>query len=86
MPAKIHITIRKPDSHDPGEVEFGHYVEQDGKVQLTDELGEPIGDAHMLRPEDDPATIARALLRERSLSRRGNGFRGPLRYPRLNIV
>jgi len=86
MPTKFHITVRKPDRHDPGEVEVGYFIHQDGKVQLTDELGEPIGDAHKLRPEDDPATIARALMRERSFSRRRNGFRGALRYPRVSIV
>ena len=40
---EAYFTVRLPSGHDPGEVAPCYFIEEDGKVTLTDNRGKEIG-------------------------------------------
>ena len=88
VPTRFYDTTRLPRDNDPGEVEYGHFVLDDGAVQLTDADGKPIqGYRHELQPQEGAWAVARTLLRQH-LDRRyaNNPFGRPLKLPPLSIA
>jgi len=80
---KIVIEVERPTATSPGAIVQGHFEIHDGKVRVTDAAGRPIGSEESV-PEDDPAVIARRILRRARLGR-GDFYR-PIRYRPPSIV
>jgi hypothetical protein len=83
QPEYIWTTVRQPiDEDDPGEIAEGWFTVDDGYIVLRN--GEQQIVARQVLPEDrDPASVARALLRETVT---GPDFYGPIPYPKLGLV
>jgi hypothetical protein len=81
-PIYIWTTIRHGDGgDDPGEIAEGMYSVEGGAVVLTDRDGRHITSRALLG--EDPATLARQLLRE---IRKRADFNRRLRYPPLSVA
>jgi hypothetical protein len=81
-PVYVYITIRHgADDGDPGEIAEGMYSVEGGAVVLTDRDGQHITTRALLG--EDPATLARQLLRE---IRKPADFNRRLRYPPLSVA
>jgi hypothetical protein len=67
---RVTVQLRSPSGTDPGQVTFGFFVIEDGRLVMTDENGVKVrkkyGDlyTHVLKPEDDPHAIAGILTRK----------------------
>jgi len=86
MPQHFYITIRNGTNEgDPGQIQEGWYVVDNGIVRLTDQDGRfRRGDAERKLPADGNALgIAKDLLR---ITSKRTGFNRPLRAPDLGIV
>jgi hypothetical protein len=82
QPIYIWEAIRHGDGDgDPGEIVDGYYSVEGGAVVLTDRDGRHITSRALLG--EDPATLARQLLRE---IRKPADFNRRLRYPRLSVA
>ena len=79
---KIWIEVERATEMSPGAILEGDYDVVDDKVVVTDLHGRPIGKEE-LRPGDDPAVIARRILRR---ARHNSDFHRPISYPPLSIV
>ena len=81
-PVYVRTTIRNSD-HDGvlGEIVEGHYIVEGGTLVLTDLDGVQITSRALLG--EDPATLARQLLRE---TREFSDFNRPIRYPPLGVA
>ena len=78
-PVYVRTTIRNGDHDgDLGEIVEGHYIVEGGTLVLTDLDGVQITSRVLLG--EDPATLARRLLRE---AREPSDFNGPIAYPKL---
>ena len=79
------ITIRNASAGDPGQIQEGWYVIENGVVRLTDQDGRfrRGGAERELPAGGDALTIAKDLLRITSKPR---GFNRPLSAPDLGIV
>ena len=80
---KLVIEIERPTETTPGAILEGHYEIDNGKVRVTDAAGRPVG-SEEFGPGDDPAVVARRILRGARLGR--GDFYGPIRYPPSSIV
>jgi hypothetical protein len=92
---QITITVYPPRETDnyPGQVEIGHYTNDDGGVVLVSSSGVPVRDkkgkeySKKLAAGDDAHQIAGRLLKQYYTSKRpANRFNRPLSYPRQSIV
>ena len=88
MPEKLCIQIRAPKGSFRGEVEYGYYVVEGGKVTLTDGNGTSLSDggrqySHQLRDGENPRIRAVLLSRLRHRNASPRGFNGPIHYPTL---
>jgi hypothetical protein len=82
-PISIFVTTRAPtDDGDPGAIAEALWSMDDGVVVLTDLEGRHIGGRALLKDED-PAAVARALLRE---TEEPKDFARPIRYPKLGLA
>jgi hypothetical protein len=79
---KLTIQIRAPRGSFAGGIAEGWYVVADGAVVLTDEKGQPIGEAkRQLNPGSDARLIACAMLRARRRSSHSLAdFTAPISY------
>jgi hypothetical protein len=64
----ICVTVRDPSEGDPGAIEEPQYAVAGDEVLIADLDGRTMG-VRRLGPDDDPATIARRLLRDRAPKR-----------------
>ena len=82
-PQRLTIQTRRPshDYRDPGAVETTHWIVSDGKVYLTDELGNKTGQSRTLPESADPKNVAIRMLRKRVNTKRVS-FNRPLVYPK----
>jgi len=64
---EFYITVRGASENDPGQIDVGFYVVENGQVTLTDAAGKPLKDAksEALPNGMDPRTIAVGMLRNR---------------------
>jgi hypothetical protein len=78
-PHRIIVQVRPPDPErgDHGEVAEGTYTITGNVVRVEDMEGRSLG-GQVLRPTDNPATVARAILRT---TKAPEPFWGPLAYP-----
>ncbi|MBR0882235.1 hypothetical protein JQ608_34855 [Bradyrhizobium liaoningense] len=97
MPKEVfhtHITIARPMDGDPGTVEPGHYVVEDGTVTLTDREGGPIisgrlqiGYSAKMGDGETEAKVANRLLwRRYRATRSGSDFNRRITYPPLSVA
>ena len=86
-PTQIRIVTQKPTAHDLGRTDVGWFTVSDNMVSLCNELGKPVpGEwSRELQPGQDPAVVARYLLREHFASR-ATSFDRALSYPPAGIV
>jgi hypothetical protein len=80
---KITVQTEAATETSPGAILEGHYEIHDGKVRVTDAAGRPVG-SEEFGPADDPAVVARRILRRARLGR--GDFYGPIRYPPPSLV
>jgi hypothetical protein len=81
-PAYIFVTTRPPTNNDPGAISEGLWSLVEGCVVVTTLAGKHITSRALLKGEE-PATVARALLREKEEPR---DFQRPLSYPKLGLA
>ena len=80
QPAYIFTTTRQATNDDPGAIAEALWsVDEDGCVVLTNLEGRYIGGRALLKDED-PAAVARALLRE---AEEPKDFQRPIHYPKM---
>ena len=80
-PVYVKVTIRNGDDNDPGEIAEAWYKIEDGLLVLRDRDDKFITSRGLLKGED-PAVLARILLRERAPTE----FQQPIRYKPLGIT
>ena len=78
----IWIEVERATETFPGAILEGHYDLVDDEVIVTDLHGRPIG-KEKVKPGDDPAVIARRILRR---GRAQRDFFRPINYPPLSLV
>jgi hypothetical protein len=81
-PAYIFVTTRAATDDDPGAIAEALWSVEDGCVVVTTLEGRHITGRALLKDED-PAAVARALLRE---SEAPKDFQGPIHYPKLGLA
>ena len=82
QPAYIFVTTRQATNDDPGAIAEALWsVDEEGCVVLTNLEGRHITGRALLKGED-PAVLARVLLRER----KPNEFQEPIHYPKLGLA
>ena len=83
QPTYVRVTIRNgTDDGDPGAIAEARYIVEDGCVVLTDLDGKHMTSRALLKGQD-PAAVARALLRE---AEEPKSFARPIRYPKLGLA
>jgi hypothetical protein len=83
QPAYIFVTTRPAtDDGDPGAIAEAYYTIEDGAVVLRDRDDKHITSRALLKDED-PAAVARALLRE---AEEPKDFHRPINYPKLGLA
>jgi hypothetical protein len=81
IPTHVQITISNGTEGDPGAIVEAYYTIEEGLLVLRDRDKKFITSRGLLKNED-PAVLARILLRERA----PNDFQQPLRYKPLGIA
>ena len=81
QPVYVRVTVRHGDEHDPGQIAEAWYTIEEGLLVLRDRDDKHITSRGLLKGED-PAVLARILLRERA----PNDFQQPIRYKTLGIA
>ena len=83
IPTRVWITVQ-PATEDgfPGRIEEAYFVVLDGTLVLSDAAGFHIA-SEQLRPDDDPAAVARSLL---SRATAGSDFNRPIYHRPLSIA
>jgi hypothetical protein len=81
-PKYVRTTISNGTDSDPGQIAEAYYTVEDGHVVLRDADEKHITSRAMLKGED-PATVARALLRE---AEKPKDFNRPIQYPKLGLA
>jgi hypothetical protein len=83
QPAYIFVTTRQATNDDPGQIAEALWsVDEDGCVVITNLEGRHINGRALLKDED-PAAVARALLRE---AEEPKDFQRPIHYPKLGLA
>jgi hypothetical protein len=77
----VHVTVSNGSEEDPGQIAEGWYTIEDGLLVLRDRDDRLITSRGLLKNED-PAVLARILLRERA----PNDFQGKIIYPKLGFA
>ena len=80
-PTYVKVTVRNGTDDDPGQIIEARYTVEDGAVILRDTDGKFITSRALLNGEN-PATLAKILLRER----KPNEFQEPIHYPKLGLA
>lgn len=85
---RVILRTRQPiGDGDPGRCEIGFYRIENGMVVMCDDEGRSTGKRLALGPDDNPEQVARKLLREGWLKRRGDGdFNRPLVYEKFGVA
>jgi hypothetical protein len=90
---QVIVETSSPRDGSSGEVAFGYYTVENGKLTLTDERGKPLRRGsgvtvtHTLREGDNPQSIGVVLTRGVLTERVGqSNFNRPLRYPDFGVV
>jgi hypothetical protein len=82
-PTYVRVIIRNGnDDGDPGQIAEAYYTIEDGLVVLRDRDGKHMTSRALLKGQD-PAAVARALLRE---AEEPESFNHPIRYPKLGLA
>jgi hypothetical protein len=81
-PVYVRVVVSNGGEDDPGAIVEAWYVIEDGAVVLRDADDKHIASRMLLR-DDDPALLAKSLLREREAS---TDFNQPIRYPKLGLA
>jgi hypothetical protein len=81
QPVYVKVTIRNGDDDDPGEIAEAFFTVENGLLQLRDRDDKFIT-SRMLLKDENPATLAKILLRERA----PNEFQGKIIYPKLGFA
>jgi hypothetical protein len=81
QPVYVKVTVRNGDEDDPGQIAEAWYTIEEGLLVLRDADDKHITSRALLKGED-PAVLARILLRERA----PNDFQMPIRYKTLGIA
>jgi len=76
----ICVTVQDPTEVDPGAIEVAQYAVAGDEVLIADLDGRTMG-VRRLGPDDDPAVVARRLLRERRPKRSGK-----LVFPNMGVA
>ena len=83
QPTYVRVTIRNGDDDgDPGAIAEAYYTIEDGVVVLRDRDDKHITSRALLKGED-PAVLARSLLRE---AEQPKDFNRPIHYPKLGLA
>ena len=83
QPTYVRVTIRNGnDDGDPGAIAEAWFTVEDGAVVLRDADDKHITSRALLKGED-PAVLARSLLRE---AEQPKDFNRPIRYPKLGLA
>ena len=83
QPTYVRVTIRNGnDDGDPGAIAEAYYTIEDGVVVLRDRDDKHITSRALLKGED-PAVLARSLLRE---AEQPKDFNRPIHYPKLGLA
>jgi hypothetical protein len=80
-PTHVQVTVSNGSEEDPGQIAEGWYVIEDGLLVLRDRDDRLITSRALLKGEN-PATLAKILLRERA----PNEFQGKIIYPKLGFA
>ena len=97
-PVTVHL--RRPEGSDPGQVSFGFYVVENGRIIMVDEDGAPIlneanGEKYTYKIEDGdnvPGIAGQLTLEIRQMMRGENapgavsGFNRQLDYPKSGLA
>jgi hypothetical protein len=82
-PTYVRVTIRNGDDNgDPGAIAEAYYTIEDGLVVLRDHDDKHLTSRALLKGED-PAVLARSLLRE---AEKPKDFNRPIHYPKLGLA
>ena len=81
-PVYVRVVVSNGGEDDPGAIVEAWYVIEDGAVVLRDADDKHIASRALL-PNEDPATVARALLRE---AEEPKDFNRPISYPKLGLA
>jgi hypothetical protein len=82
QPTYVRVIIRNGEDGDPGQIAEGYYTIEDGLLVLRDSNDKHITSRALLKDED-PAVLARILLREREAPK---DFQRPLSYPKMGLA
>jgi hypothetical protein len=82
QPVYVRITISNGGEDDPGAIVEAWCVIEAGLLVLRDADDKHIA-SRMLLKDEDPAVLAKSLLREREAS---TDFQAPIRYPKLGLA
>jgi hypothetical protein len=82
QPTYVRVIISNGDDDDPGVIAEGYYTVEDGAVILRDPNDKHLTSRALL-PNEDPAAVARSLLREAEAPR---DFQGPIHYPKMGLA
>jgi hypothetical protein len=77
----VQVTVSNGTESDPGVIAEGFFTVEDGLLELRDRDDKFITSRALLKDEN-PATLAKILLRERA----PNDFQMPIRYKPLGIA
>ena len=81
-PTYVRVIIRNGEDGDPGQIAEAYYTIEDGLLVLRDSNDKHITSRALLNGED-PAVLARILLREREAPK---DFQRPLHYPKMGLA
>jgi hypothetical protein len=83
QPTYVRVIIRNGDEDgDPGQIAEAWYTIEDGALVLRDADDKHITSRALLK-DDDPALLAKSLLRE---TENPKAFNDPIRYPKLGLA
>ena len=78
----VRIIVRNGEDGDPGQITEAFYTVEDGSLVLRDRDDKHLTSRALLKDEN-PATLARILLREREAPK---DFQLPIHYPKLGLA
>jgi hypothetical protein len=81
-PTYVRVILRNGEDGDPGQIAEAYYTIEDGLLVLRDSNDKHITSRALLNGED-PAVLARSLLREREAPK---DFQRPLHYPKMGLA
>jgi hypothetical protein len=81
-PTYVRVIIRNGDDGDPGQIAEAYYTIEDGLLVLRDADDKHITSRALLKG-DDPAVLAKSLLREAEAPK---DFNRPISYPKLGLA